>query len=326
MDIYTPRNYYKPLEYPWAHDLWKRHEAMHWMAYEVPMHGDVRDWNTKLSENEKKLLTHLFRFFTQADVDVAAGYNQKFLPHFGHKPELAMMMSSFAAREAIHIDAYAVLLETVGMPETTYQQFHQYKAMKDKHDFVDQFNLTKPEEVLKALAVYSAFTEGMQLFASFVILLNFSRFGKMKAMGNIIAWSIRDESLHVDGMTTLFKEYLDDYRKANSIDLVALQDEIGIIAQKMVELEDSFIDLCFECGAVEGLTPEEVKTYIRFITNKRWSQLGFQGALFKDCTANNLPWVDFMVNGEEHTNFFEQKGTAYAKAMTQGSMEDIQWT
>ena len=186
-NILTPRTYFKPMDYPWAHTFWKQHEAMHWMGYEVPMHEDVRDWSSKLTEGEKNLLTHLFRFFTQADVDVAAGYTTKFLPYFAHKPELAMMMSSFAAREAVHIDAYALLLETVGMPETTYQQFADYKEMKEKHDFVGQFGTDNVEDLLKSLAVYAGFTEGMQLFASFVVLLNFSRFNKMKAMGNIVA-------------------------------------------------------------------------------------------------------------------------------------------
>lgn len=329
--VLEPRNYYKPLEYPWAYDLWKAHEQIHWMGHEVSLGEDVRDWNTKLSPSEKSLLTHLFRFFTQADVDVAAGYTKKFLPYFGHKPELAMMMSSFAARESVHIDAYALLLETIGMPETTYQQFQEYKEMKDKHDFVDKFDMSNPEEALKALAVYSAFTEGMQLFASFVVLLNFARNNKMKNMGNIVAWSIRDESIHVEGMTTLFKTFLDDVTDKWSSDkydedMSLLVNELKSIAYKMVELEDAFIDLIFsDSSAVEGLTPEEVKQYIRYITNTRWQQLGFEGVLYPDAMVNNLPWVDYMVNGEEHSNFFERKSTFYSKAATKGGVEDIQW-
>ena len=305
---------------------------MHWMGYEVSMQDDVRDWNEKLNESEKNLLTHLFRFFTQADVDVAAGYTSKFLPYFSGTPELAMMMASFAAREAVHIDAYALLLETVGMPETTYQQFHEYKAMKDKHDFVEQFGMDTPANVLKSLAVYSAFTEGMQLFASFVVLLNFSRFNKMKNMGNIVAWSIRDEDLHVDGMTRLFRECLNRHKASfedpqERIDFCnSLVYEIEQAARKMVELEDAFIDLIFsDSKAIEGLTADEVKHYVRYIANKRWNQLGFRENLFTMAGKNPLPWVDYMVNGEEHTNFFEAKGTVYSKAMTKGTMDDVQW-
>jgi ribonucleoside-diphosphate reductase beta chain len=322
INLLTPRDYYKPLEYGWAIDLWKQHESMHWLGHEVDMSEDVRDWKEKLNKSEKSLLTHLLRFFTQGDVDVAAGYTTKFLPYFSHKPELAMMMSSFAAREAVHIDAYALLLETLGMPEETYQQFHEYKEMKAKHDYVEQFGMETPEDTLKALAVYSAFTEGMQLFGSFVVLLNFSRFNKMKNMGNIVAWSIRDESLHVEAMTHLFREFKDQVNYPKDM----LEEQIKECALTMVDLEDKFMDLIFsEADAIEGLTVDEVKLYVRYIANMRWKQLGFSGKLFDNVAKNPLPWVDYMVNGKEHVNFFEQKATDYSKAMTEGSMGDIEW-
>lgn len=317
------RNHYKPFQFGWAYDLWKKSEAMHWIGYEVPMHEDVRDWNNKLNDSEKNLLTHLFRFFTQADISIAEGYAKHFLPEFSDIPELTMMMSSFAAREAIHIDAYATLLETVGMPQTTYSEFQSYKEMKDKNDFFKDFNPEDPNTLLTTLGAYSAFGEGVQLFGSFVILLNFSRFNKMKSMGNIIAWSIRDEDLHVEGMTNLFKEMYSRFDLKE--DKESIRNELYEIAMNMVDLEDQFIDLCFRGNAIEGLTADEVKAYIRFLANKRWNQLGFNIDLFTQHTTNPLPWVDYMVNGEEHANFFEQKSTAYSKGLTKGTMEDIKW-
>ena len=330
MKLLTPRNYYKPFEYPWAFTLWKHHEAMHWMGLEVPLHEDVKDWNEKLTEGEKSLLTSLFRFFTQADTDVANGYVTRYLPYFSHKPELVMMMSSFAAREAVHMDAYALLIETIGMEEDTYKQFREYKEMCDKHEYAMKFNMESPIEALKTLAVYSAFTEGVQLFASFAVLLNFPRHNKMKNMSNIISWSIRDEDLHVEGMTMLFKELY------NEFDWSSLGDEnkeknkflreIKKIAMDIVTLEDHFIDLIYkDIDTLENLTSDQVKAYIRFITNKRWKQLGFDGVVYEAFTVNPLPWIEEMVNGEEHTNFFESKSTAYSKAMTKGSFEDIEW-
>lgn len=324
------RNYYKPLEFPWAAELWEKHEAMHWMKNEVPMHEDVKDWEQKLTQGEKDLIAGILRFFTQGDIDVAAGYNRKFLPYFGGTPELAMMMSSFSAREAVHVDAYAVLLETLGMPESTYSDFQSYKEMKDKHDYVEQFGMEDDLSVLKSLAVYAAFTEGMQLFGSFVVLLNFSRFGKMKAMGNIVGWSIKDENVHVDGMTRLFQEcykrYLHDFAGNTDVAIERIREEIRTVALSMVELEDAFLDLIFkDAGVIEGLSAEEVKLYIRHIANGRWKQLGFSGKLFSEVENNPLPWVDYMVNGVEHANFFEQKSTEYAKAQTQGTLVDVEW-
>lgn len=330
MQILTPRNYYKPFEYPFAYDIYKQHEAMHWLPGEVEFREDINDWNGKLSDAEKNLLTQLFRFFTQADVDVAAGYNKLFLPYFSHKPELAMMMDSFANREAVHIDAYSLLIETVGMPENTYQAFQGFQEMKAKHEFVEGCNTDSPEEVLKSLAVYSAFTEGMQLFSSFAILMNFERMNKMKGMSNIVRWSIRDESMHVEGMTRLFREFYKEYvdqskpeYKEHFVNNFPL--EIMDIADRMVELEDNFIDLCFEQGGIEGLTADELKLYIRYISNKRWSQLGFSGIIFDNATENPLQWLDWTVNGVEHTSFFEARVTEYSKGSMTGNLNDVQW-
>ncbi len=315
-------SYYKPFRYQWAYDLWKKHEAMHWMGQEVPMHEDVKDWVDVLNDRERALLTNLFRFFTQADIGIAEGYCKHFLPFFHKQPELAMMLSSFAAREAVHIDAYSLLIETIGMPETTYQDFNKYKEMREKDSFFNDLQSYNDFSTLRALGLYSGFGEGVQLFGSFALLLNFSRFNKMKGMGNIIAWSIRDEDLHVEGMTNLFKEKM----KGHSLYAKGLEDSIKHGARGMVALEDGFIDLCFN-GQTEilTLTPRDIKDYIRYLANKRWHQLGFDGRLYYEHYKNPLPWIDYIVNGVEHANFFEQKVTTYAKAMTGGSYADVNW-
>ncbi len=129
------RNSFKPFYYPWAFDAWLKHEQSHWLHTEVPMLEDVKDWKKKLTTEEKQFLTHIFRFFTQGDIDVAGGYVKNYLPYFP-QPEVRMMLLGFAAREALHIAAYSHLIETLGMPETTYSEFLEYEEMRAKHDYV----------------------------------------------------------------------------------------------------------------------------------------------------------------------------------------------
>lgn len=315
--LFEPRQYYKPFEYPKAYEMYEMHEKMHWLPDEVPLHQDVLDWKNKLSKEEKYFLTQIFRLFTQSDVDVAGAYANKYIPLFP-KPEIRMMLLSFAAREAVHIQAYSHLIDTLGMPETTYKQFMEYEAMKEKHDFIESFMGTGENQIVQQIAAFSAFTEGMQLFSSFIMLLNFTRFNKMNGMGQIIAWSIKDESVHVEGMTWLFKEFLKEYR---DIWTDELKSQLYSIAEKMVELEDKFIDLAFETGGVEGLTIEEVKQYIRYIADRRLIGLGMKG-IFK-VKHNPLPWVEEILNAPEHTNFFEQRATAYAKGSLTGSWGSV---
>lgn len=310
------RNYYKPFNYPWAFEAFEASEQMHWLVKEVPMLEDVNDWKNKLSETEKTFLTNIFRFFTQGDIDVAGAYVNNYLPTFP-QPEIRMMLSSFAAREAIHVSAYAHLIETLGMPETTYNEFLQYKEMKEKHDYVAEFIKQDEKTIAQQIAVFSAFTEGMQLFSSFVMLLNFARFGKMKGMGQIIAWSIADESLHCDSMIRLFREFIKENKDIWNDDL---KRQIYTIAEKMVELEDQFIELSFGLSDMEGLTKQEVKQYIRYIADRRLISLGMKG-IFK-VKKNPLPWVDGML-GTTHTNFFEQRVTDYAKGSLSGDWGDV---
>lgn len=313
------RNYFKPFTYPWAYEAWLKHEQSHWLHTEVPMIEDVKDWKSKMTPEEKQFLTHIFRFFTQGDIDVAGGYVNNYLPHFP-QPEVRMMLMGFAAREALHIAAYSHLIETLGLPETTYNEFMAYQEMKDKHDYVLELSNRdgSKENTARHIAVFSAFTEGMQLFSSFIMLLNFPRHGKMKGMGQIVTWSIVDETMHAENMIKLFKTYIQENPEIWNDEL---KESIYSIAEKMVELEDNFIELAFGINEGDNLTKEDVKKYIRYIADRRLISLGMKG-IFK-VKKNPLPWVEEMINAPVHTNFFENRATDYAKGALSGSWEDV---
>ena len=313
------RNYFKPFNYPWAYEAWLKHEQSHWLHTEVPMSEDVKDWKKKLSKEEKIFLTQIFRFFTQGDIDVAGGYVKNYLPYFP-QPEIRMMLTGFAAREALHIAAYSHLIETLGLPETTYNEFLEYEAMREKHDYVMEISSknTTRENTATHIAVFSAFTEGMQLFSSFIMLLNFARHGKMKGMGQIITWSIVDETQHAESMIKLFRTYIEENREIWNDEL---KGKIYTIAERMVQLEDKFIDLAFGVNQMEGLSSEDVKKYIRYIADRRLISLGLKG-VFK-VKKNPLPWVEEMINAPTHTNFFENRATDYAKGALSGNWGDV---
>ena len=313
------RSYFRPFNYPWAYDAWLKHEQSHWMHTEVPMLEDVKDWKNKLTKEQKHFLTQIFRFFTQGDIDVAGGYVKNYLPYF-QQPEIRMMLCGFAAREALHVAAYSHLIETLGMPDSIYNEFLEYEAMKAKHEyFIDLSNKNGTiESVATNIAAFSAFTEGMQLFSSFIMLLNFPRHGLMRGMGQIITWSIVDETIHAESMIKLFRTYIEENKEIWNDDL---KSKIYVIATKMVDLEDKFIDLAFAQGAMTNLTEEEVKHYIRYIADRRLISLGLKG-IFK-VKKNPLPWVEEMINAPIHTNFFENKSTDYAKGALSGDWKDV---
>jgi len=309
LDITQERTTFKPFKYPWAYDAWLQHEQSHWLHTEVPMSEDVKDYK-KLSKHEQEFLTKILRFFVQGDLDIGSGYHDHYIPVF-KQPEVRMMMSGFAGREALHVAAYAHLIETLGLPESTYNEFLEYKEMVEKHDYINNLSAAPMAEKIAAI---SAFGEGMQLFSSFVMLLNFARNGKLKGLGQIIAWSIVDETQHAEGMIKVYREYVKHNKNEST------SDRIKEIADQMVGLEDQFVDLAFSMVEVEKLTKEEVKQYIRYIADRRLISMGMKG-IYK-IKKNPLPWVDGML-GVSHTNFFEQRVTDYSKGATTGTWDDV---
>lgn len=308
---------YKPFEYPWAYDYWKKQHQLHWLADEVPLGDDVRDFGGKLTDAERNLVTHIFRFFTQSDIEINSCYHKHYMRFF--KPtEVQMMLSAFADMETVHVDAYSHLLDTLKLPQTEYCAFLEYKEMKDKFDWLRSFNPDSPVEVAESLAAFSGATEGMSLFASFAILLNFPRHNKLKGMGDIISWSIRDESLHCEGISKLFHAYVAENH--DKIDRQELSRRIRAVFTQAVANEDAFIDLAFEMGPVEGLSAFELKQYIRYIADIRLDQLG--EAPMYNIPKMPLPWLTGMLNGHEFGNFFESRVTEYSKAATEGDWDD----
>ncbi len=316
MSLLEARPIYKPFKYPWAYDAWLQQQRIHWLPEEVPLADDVSDWNRKLSKSERNLLAQIFRFFTQSDIEV----NNCYMKHYSQvfqPTEVQMMLAAFSNMETVHVAAYSHLLDTIGMPEVEYQAFLQIKEMRDKYDYMQQFNTKTKPDIAKTLAIFGAFTEGLQLFATFAILLNFPRFNKMKGMGQIVTWSARDESLHTESIIKLFNTFVDENPDLNKEEL---NRDLYVACNTMIAHEDAFIDRAFELGSVEGLRPEQVKKYIRYIADIRLSQLKLNSMY--NIGENPLPWMDEMLNAVEHTNFFENRATEYSKAATKGTWEE----
>ncbi|MBL1430738.1 MAG: ribonucleotide-diphosphate reductase subunit beta [Robiginitomaculum sp.] len=309
--LLTPSVGYKPFRYPWAFDFWQKQQQVHWIPEEIPLGEDCNDWANKLSDKERNLLTQIFRFFTQGDIEVNNNYMEHYCRIF--KPtEVKMMMAAFSNMETVHIAAYALLLETIGMPDSEFSAFMEYESMAAKHNYMAEFGTDTHEDIARSLAMFGGFTEGLQLFASFAMLMNFPRFNKMKGMGQIVSWSVRDESLHCEGMIRMYHEFAAETGCVTA----SVADDIVDCCKTVVGLEDQFIDLAFEMGGVEGMEPDDIKQYIRYIADWRLGQLKLPKVY--GISEHPIPWLTEILNGVEHANFFEARATEYSKGATKG--------
>jgi len=306
MSLLETSTAYKPFQYPSLVNRAIEHDKIHWGEWEASLMEDVNQWKSgKMTAGDKEFILQILKLFTQSDVVVGGSYVEVFLPNIKNN-EARMMMMSFAQRESIHMRAYAFLNDTLGLPESEYSAFLEYTELSEKIEFMQDFDVSTKAGLAKALA-QTVCNEGMSLFSAFVMLLNFQRFGKMKGMCEIVEWSIRDETMHVDGMTELFRIYLNE-----NPEVVTDEFKTGIydMYRSAVELEDKVIDLAFAMGDVQGLSAREVKDYIRYIADRRLTNLGLKPNW--DIAENPLPWLDWVLSGDSFKNFFEGRVTDYS--------------
>ena len=316
MSILQERVVYKPFEYPEAHDYWLKQQQAHWLHTEVPMANDVTDWKSNLKDHEKNVVGGILKGFAQTET-VVNDYWTGLVTKWFRKPEIIMMATTFGAFETIHAEAYSLLNEQLGLDnfaefledEATAAKIENLMNVRDGHDGKIDYH-----EVARSLAIFSAFTEGVNLFSSFAVLLSFKMRNKLKGVGQIVEWSVRDESLHSNAGCWLFRQLMVEHPELKTEKLI---NEIREAAQAALDLEFNFIDKIFEMGDLENLTKDELKNFIKHRVNTKMGDLGLkplisssdidQGAL------KTMLWFDAVIAGKQHTDFFANRVTNYSK-------------
>jgi ribonucleoside-diphosphate reductase beta chain len=308
--IIEPRNYYKPFEYQTAFDFYKDQHRAHWLADEVPLASDLNDWKLKLNESEKNLIGNILKSFAQTEVHVNDYWSTKVSIWFP-KPEVQAMARVFADFESIHAEAYARLNEELGLDD--FRAFLEDEVSKAKIDRLVETPGETLEDKAVSLAIFSAFTEGVNLFSSFAILMSFQLRNLMKGTGQIVEWSVRDESLHSKAGCWLFRTLLEEQPELNTEEL---RDKIIEACNLSVQLEFDFIDKAFEMGDIEGLNKEQLKNYIKARANEKMIELGYK-AIYNDIDPNllkQIEWFGHLTSGKTHQDFFAGRVTSYAKS------------
>lgn len=304
------REYYKPFEYQEAFEYYKQQHRAHWLADEVPLASDINDFKLKLTDSEKNLIGNILKSFAQTEVHVNDYWSSKVTQWFP-KPEIVAMGSTFGAFEAVHAEAYARLNEELGLDD--FKAFLEDEVAKAKIDRLIETNSDTIEDKALSLAIFSAFTEGVNLFSSFAILMSFQLRNLMKGTGQIVAWSVRDESLHSQAGCWLFRTLMKENPDLNTS---KLQDEIENACYISVELEFDFIDKAFEMGNIEGINKEQLKNFIKARANSKMEELGYKG-LYNDIDPNllqQMEWFGHLTSGVEHQDFFASRPSSYSKS------------
>ncbi len=309
-EIFVPR-YNKLL------DIYRKHERAHWLVDEADMSQDVVQWKDgTITDGQKAYIKMILRFFTQADTNVCKGYVEKLLPVFKNA-DARIMLLSFASRETTHMLGYKHLNDTLGYDtEEFMNEFLSYKEMKDKHDFmVEDVDLRSNKGKAEYLGK-QVLMEGVDLFAQFAQLLDFSRSGQLPGMVSINQWSVIDESMHVEGLAEIFRIFVEEHPSVINGDFKKTMYET---ARTVVNLADNFIDLCYSVDVPRKLDKQDLKDYIRFVCDFRMQQLGFKSQF--GIEKNPLPFIETITGDSVFGNFFEATITAYSKDSLTGEWE-----
>jgi len=310
MAITEYRPHYKPFEYQIAFDFFKDQHRVHWLADEVPLSSDLNDWKLKLSEPEKNLIGNILKSFAQTETYVNDYWSTKVAVWFP-KHEIKAMACVFADFESIHAEAYARLNEELGLDD--FKAFMEDAEAKAKIDRLTELPGDTLREQALSLAVFSAFTEGVNLFSSFAILMSFQLRNMMKGTGQIVEYSVRDESLHSKAGCWLFRTMIEEIQELNDNEMVGAIYEACEIS---VKLEFDFIDAAFEMGDVEGLNQDQLKNFIKERANQKLIELGFP-PLYNDIDPNllkSMEWFGHLTSGKTHQDFFAGRVTDYSKS------------
>jgi len=312
--ITDKRLFYKPFEYPQAHEFMKLQQRVHWMADEVTLASDVNDFKMKLTESEVNLIGQILKSFAQTETHVE-DYWSSYVSHWFPKPEIQSMAVTFGSFESIHAEAYSLLNESLGLDD--FEAFMEDEEARNKIERLQQVNAGTMGEIAQSLAIFSAFTEGVNLFSSFAVLMSFQMRNLMKGMGQIVAWSVRDESLHSKAGCWLFTQLLKERPELDTIDL---REKIEKACTISVELEFAFIDKVFEMGNLENLTKEQLKNFIYARANEKMVELGYK-ALFSvnDDLLEEIAWFGQITSGTEMQDFFALRPTSYSKSIADWS-------
>ena len=305
-----PRHYYKPFEYPQAFEYYKNQHRAHWLADEVPLASDLNDWRLNLNGSEKNLIGNILKSFAQTEVYVNDYWSSKISQWFP-KPEVVAMASAFGAFEAIHAEAYARLNDELGLDN--FQAFMEDEASRNKIERLLETPSETIEEKALALAIFSAFTEGVNLFSSFAILMSFQLRNMLKGTGQIVEWSVRDESLHSTAGCWLFRTLM---QESPELDTVEMRNNVIEACNISVKLEFDFIDKAFEMGEIEGLNKDQLKNFIKARANDKIKELGYN-PVYNDidpALLKQMEWFGHLTSGKTHQDFFANRVTDYSKS------------
>jgi len=315
----TDVNQLVPFKYKWAWEKYLASCANHWMPQEVNMTRDIALWKDPngLSDDERRLVMRNLGFFVTAD-SLAA--NNIVLGTYRHitAPECRQFLLRQAFEEAIHTHAYQYITESLGLDEgEIFNAYNEVQSIRDKDQFLIPFieaisdpafktgTTESDQTLLKSLIVFACLMEGLFFYVGFTQILALGRQNKMTGAAEQYQYILRDESMHCNFGIDLINQLKLENPHLWTPEFKA---EINALFMQAVELEYRYAEDTMPRGVL-GLNASMFKGYLRYIANRRATQIGLE-TLFPN-EENPFPWMSEMIDLKKERNFFETRVIEY---------------
>ncbi len=308
-----------PFKYDWAWQKYLDGSANHWMPQEINMTADVALWKSKdgLSEQERMIVMRNLGFFSTADSLVANNIVLSVYKHITN-PECRQYLLRQALEEAIHTHAYQYVIESLGMDEgEIFNMYREVPSVAKKAAWALPFtqSLSNPDFktgtteddkiLLRNLIAFYCVLEGIFFYCGFTQILSMGNRNKMTGTSEQFQYILRDESMHVNFGIDMINQI-----KIENPEL--WDEEMQSTAREMIlqgtQLEIEYAEDTMPNGIL-GMSAESMTEYLKFIANRRLTQIGLEEAFPK--ASNPFPWMSEIMDLRKEKNFFETRVIEY---------------
>lgn len=324
MTILDKRITYKPTEYPHAEQFWEMQQRSHWLWDECKMSQDIYDWETKLTEVEKTVISKILKGFTQVELIVEDYWSKKVAKWFP-KREIVDMAITFGAFETIHAKAYNMLAEALGIDD--FSEFLQDPIIMEKFNKLYETNNNNTDDLEHkafSLAIFSAFTEGVCLYSSFAVLQSFKLKGLLGGISKIVEFSIRDENVHSVAGCWLFNTLVNEYPELKQSK--TLENKIYQAAEFIIQIETKFMDHVLE-DSIDNVNKQDIENFIIERVNQKLIEIGYEPKFkYNKESADGIgEWFYRLNKGIVQQDFFAALESNYAKGVVTFEDDEINW-
>lgn len=322
-DIFKPRLSFKPYEYPELHEYVDAIRHSYWLHTEFSYTSDVNDFKVNINDVERDALKKTMLAIAQIEVAVKTfwGNLYKHLP----KPELAAVGTTFAESEVRHADAYAHLLELLGL-NSEFQTLMEVPCIQKRYNYLEKVTVMaqskEDQEYADAVLLFSLFIEHVSLFSQFLIMMSFNKHKNLfKGISNAVEATSKEEQIHgmfgIDVINQIKKEHPEWFDAEQ-------KKRVEALCREAFEAESEIVDWIFELGEFDFLPKEVVTTFIQHRLNNSLVSIGLERIFEVDeKMVEETDWFDEEVIATKHVDFFVKRSINYNKRNSSVTSSDL---